>query len=267
MLDALQRVVARLMNQVRVNRIQRCMRDGVPVFVKQRRTGGQMVIWFANRFLSLAHSGICMFVHANEWTDWEVHCARLLYPDRRVVKADSGQTVIISTVPGTTLRDLLHGEGRNVSKAFILAARELRRVHQIHCSYHKAAWSHGDLHLDNILYESNTQRAVLIDFDTRHEFRVSQTQRHADDLKIVLLELIAMTDDRWIQPATAFIQEYRDVSVLTELDRQLVVPRGVAGLLWYARTNCCPVNRIEPRLRILREIIRRVTTTACSRGL
>jgi hypothetical protein len=236
------------------------MRDGVPVFVKRRRTGGQIVIWFANRFLALAESGVCMFVHADDWIDWEVHCAQLLYPERPSVKAASGPAVIIQEARGISLRKLLQRDDTDVNKAFILAARELRRVHQLHCSYYNAAWSHGDLHLDNILCDLNAERAVLIDFDTRHEFRINQTQRHSDDLKVVLLELLGLSDDKWSQPATAFIEEYRAESVLNELGRQLFVPRGFARLLWYARTNCSSIHRIEPRLQSLREIIRRMST-------
>jgi len=255
MIELLQRAIAYLMNQVRVNRVQRDIRDGVPVFIKHRRTGGGIVIWFANRFLSSAHSGICMFDHADDWTNWELHCARLLYPDRRVVKADYGRTVIIPAVPGTSLRELLHHGGSNAGKAFMLAARELRRVHQIYCSHYKAAWSHGDLHLDNIICDLNAERAALIDFDTRHEFRIGQTQRQSDDLKVVLLELIAASDD-WAPLAISVIEEYREDSVLSELRSRLSVPRGFARLLWYARTNCSSVHRIEPRLESLREIIR-----------
>jgi tRNA A-37 threonylcarbamoyl transferase component Bud32 len=258
MIELLQRAVAWLMNQVRVNRVQPSMRHGVPVYVKHRRSGGQIVIWFANRFLSLAHSGICMFVHADEWTDWEVHCARLLYPDRPVVKADSGQTVIIPRVSGASLRELVRVDGRNANKGFILAARELRRVHQIHCTHYNAAWSHGDLHLDNIICDLDAERAALIDFDTRHEFRIGQTQRQSDDLKVVLLELIGLSND-WVPLATSFIEEYREVSVLRELRRGLSVPRGFARLLWYARTSCSSIHRIEPRLQSLREIILSVT--------
>jgi hypothetical protein len=200
-----------------------------------------------------------MFVHADEWTDWEIYCARLLYPDRPGVTVGSDQAVIIPKVGGVSLRHLLQGEDRDVNKAFILAARELRRVHQIHCTYYKAAWSHGDLHLDNIICDLNAERAVLIDFDTRHEFRMSQTQRQSDDLKIVLLELVGLSDDKWSQLATAFIEEYREGAVLSELSRQLFVPRGFAKLLWYSRTNCSSIHRIEPRLQGLREIIYRVS--------
>ena len=260
MIELVQRVVAWLMNRVRVNQVQQYMRDGVPVFIKRRRTGGQIVIWFANRFLALAHSGICMFVHADEWTDWEVHCAELLYPERPGVKVGSDQAVIIPTVRGISLRELLHREDTDVNKAFILAARALRRVHQIQCNYYKAAWSHGDLHLDNIICDWDAERAVLIDFDTRHEFRISETQRHSDDLKVVLLELIGLSGDKWSQRATAFLEEYREGSVLSELSRQLVVPRGFARILWYARTNCSSIHRIKPRLQSLREIIQHVSS-------
>ena len=38
-----------------------------------------------------------------------------------------------------------------------------------------------------------------IDFDTRHDFRLSPTQRHGDDLKVMLLELIGLSDEQWRQ--------------------------------------------------------------------
>jgi hypothetical protein len=80
MIDQLQRAVAWLMNRVRVNQIHQGMQDGAPIFIKRRRTGGSLFIWLGNRFLALAGSGIHMFVRAGDWMDWEVYCARLLYP-------------------------------------------------------------------------------------------------------------------------------------------------------------------------------------------
>jgi hypothetical protein len=262
MIELAQRVIAWLMNRVRINQVHQEMRDGLPVFIKRRWAGAQIVIWFANRFLALAHSGICMFVRADEWTDWEIYCAQLLYPDRRGVKAGSGQTVIIPKVPGNSLRELLSLDEADVKKAFILAARELRRAHRIQCSYYRAAWSHGDLHLDNVICDLNAERAFLIDFDTRHEVRIGQTQRHSDDLRVVLLEVIAVSDDKWHQLAGAFIEEYGERSVLSELSCQLFVPRGFARLLWYARVNCSSMDQIETRLQSLREIIHQVSTRA-----
>ena len=54
--------------------------------------------------------------------------------------------------------------------------------------------------------------------------------------------------EEWRQCATAFIAEYGDCSVLNELCRQLCVPHGFARILWYTRTNCASIRRLEPRL-------------------
>ena len=256
MVEPVQRAMAWLMNRVRVNQVEEGLRDGAPVFVKRRRAGAPIIVWFANRFLALADSGGRMFVRAHEWIAWEIHCARLLYPGRPDVTVGAGRAVIVPKACGISLRALVRRNDGDSTTAFILAAREVRRVHQIQCRYfNNGTWSHGDLHLDNIICDSTAQRAVLIDFDTRHEPRNSATQRHGDDLKVLLLELIGGSSDAWRPLATAFIAEYREPSVLRELDRQLSVPRGFGRLLWYARTQSASTRRMEPRLQALREII------------
>jgi len=255
MLEVVQRAVAWLMNRVRVNHVEEGVRDGRPVFINRRRAGAPILVWFANLFLALAHSGGCMFVRAHEWIDWELRCARLLYPGRPEVTVGAGRAVILPKVCGFSLRALLRRNDGNVTRAVILSAREVRRAHQIQCSSFNGAWSHGDLHLDNIICDSNSERAVLIDFDTRHEPWTSATQRHGDDLKVLLLELIGLSSDTWRPLATAFIEEYREPSVLSELDRQLSVPRGFGKLLWYARTQSSSTRRMEPRVQALRQII------------
>ena len=107
MLDNLQRALAWLMNRVRVNDLRETVREGIPVFVKRRRLGASIVIWFGNRFLALADSGICMFVRAGEWIEWELYCTRLLYPDRLEAKAGPGASVIVPKIAGVSLRQLL----------------------------------------------------------------------------------------------------------------------------------------------------------------
>ena len=61
MVEPVQRAVAWLMNRVRVNHVEEGVRDGAPVFVKRRRAGAPIIVWFANWFLALAHSGVRMF--------------------------------------------------------------------------------------------------------------------------------------------------------------------------------------------------------------
>jgi hypothetical protein len=264
MLEALQRLAALLLNCVRVNRIEHVIQNGMAVVVKRRRAGSGIVIWFGNQFLVLARSGIRMFVRADEWTEWEAYCSGLLYPERPSVKISPGEAVSIAAVRGVSLRQLVNRNEMDINP-IVAAARELRRVHQIECCYSRAAWSHGDLHLDNILYDRAADRAILVDFDTRHEFGLDQTWRHSDDLKVFLLELISRDDATWPEMATAFIEEYCDSSVLHELNRQLAVPRGFARILWYTRTNCSSIRKTEPRLQCLRERIQQVAAKAGDR--
>lgn len=261
MMEWLQRLVARLMNRVRVNQVRQVVQDGVPLFLKRRRVGGSIVIWFGNRFLALARSGACMFVRVEEWVDWEIHCARLLYPERPAPTVGPGQSVISRKVSGTSVRTLLQRDDADVS-AFVAAARELRRVHQIHCSYYESAWSHGDLHLDNIVYDDDADRAVLIDFDARHELHLHSKQRHSDDLKVMLLELMGLPQDKWTQLATAFLAEYHDSSVLGELRSQLFVPSGFARILLFTRSTALSAQQIEQRFQDLRAIIDRTIASA-----
>jgi hypothetical protein len=254
MFDLMERCAARLMNGVRVNQIQRCIRNGVPVYAKRRKVCGSFIIWFGNCFLTLARSGICMFVRAGDWMKWEAHCSSLLYPDRPPVELGPGKVVSVAEIIGTSLRSLvLHNA--SALKPIIATARELHRVHQIHCQYFQSAWSHGDLHLDNILYDEATDRAFLIDFDTRHQFAISPTQRHSDDVYVFLMALIAIPEDHWFDLAIAFIREYSDHSVLQELERQLFVPAGFARILWYTRTQCAPIRQSAWRMEYLRQAL------------
>ncbi len=189
MIELLLRLIAWLMSRIRVNRVERCDRDGVPVIIKRRRCCGSVVILVGNRFLALAQSGVQMFVRTRAWMAWEQHCVGLLYTDRPKVLADTGSSVRVPAMPGTSLRRLLE-QGNSCLNAFVAAARELRRAHRMQCCFFSAGWSHGDLHLDNILYDGETDRAFLIDFDTRHKLGIDENRRHADDLKVLLLELV-----------------------------------------------------------------------------
>lgn len=49
MIELVQRVVAWLMNRVRVNQVQQCMRDGATVFVKRHQAGGQILLALRSR--------------------------------------------------------------------------------------------------------------------------------------------------------------------------------------------------------------------------
>ena len=265
MIEVLLRLIAWLMLRIRVNRVERCDRDGVPVIIKRRRYCGSVVIAAGNGFLALAQSGVQMFVRKRAWVAWEQHCIGLLYADCSQVPADPGLCVWVPAMPGTSLRRLLQQNGSCLD-AFVAAARELRRAHRMRSCFFRAGWSHGDLHLDNILYDGETDRAFLIDFDTRHKLGIDENRQHADDLKVLLLELIAVAGEEWRPLATAFLKEYGEAHLLNELAGQLAVPRGFAKILWHSRTDCRPFREIAPRLRILRETIRQLVPDATPFG-
>lgn len=255
--ERLQRSIAVLLNRVRVNRTIRGLRDGIPVIIKRRLWYARVVIWLGNCFLKLSESGVCMFVGADEWLAWEVHCSHLLYPDRFCKVCTPGKQICIAEVRGISLRQIVHRSEADLS-SMVEAAREVRRVHRIHCRAFGSGWSHGDLHLGNVLYDRTTNRAYLIDFDTRHEFRLNETHRHADDLQVFLLELMACSDEKWFEWAMAFADAYGESTVLLELTQRLSVPRGFAGILWSTRTQGVSVQKMEIRMERLRTALQQV---------
>ncbi len=160
-------------------------------------------------------------------------------------------------IRGVSLRELVRSN-RLDANAAEAAAREIRRTHQLHCPIYNGGWSHGDLHLDNILYDHELNRATLIDFDTRHEPGLHEITRHADDLKTVLLELISISATGWNDLAFFFLNAYQNCKVLRELSLQLTIPHGIARIFWHTRTANCSLKKNEPRLQSLREIIHQV---------
>ena len=254
--DRLQRSIASLMNEVRVNRISNFERHGIAMISKRRLAGAGFVIVFGNAFLSLANNTSRMFVTIRNWISWELHCTNLLYPERQASAESCGSTIQFHRIPGISLRALAIQNKVNAG-AIIAVARELRRVHGIICPNFQSGWSHGDMHFGNILYDSETDTAVLIDFDTFHQHSVDQQQRHVDDLLVFLLELMARLDESWETLATAFIDEYDNNQVLHELTQHLVKPRGIARILWYTRTYNAPECKMSQRISILQEIVQR----------
>ncbi len=246
------------MSRVRVNGLRVSLVEGRPVIVKSRRRGAGAVIFGGNVFLMLARSGVRMFVRSRRWSEWETYCSRLLYPELAVACEGSRRSVVLAKLPGTSLRHLLQQQQDSVP---VVAAgvREIHRIHQIHCRRFGGAWSHGDLHLDNILYDAASGRAFLIDFDTRHVLDLPGLDRHADDLLVMLLELFALVGDGWRPLATAVLEGYPDAAVLGCVAERLTIPRGFAKILFHTRTCGVPAKQIEARILELRNMVQRFT--------
>jgi hypothetical protein len=245
--------LAHLIDGVPINTTRRVWVGGRAYLVKQRRPGRGLLIAGGNLFLKASASRIQMFRSAQAWQAWELACYRHLYGcEGRAVGAN---TLWLPALPGESLKSYLL-MGKLNTTMLQTAARELRRAHSLKFPLLKALWSHGDLHLDNVLYDAETGRASLVDFETRHESSLSSEERHADDLLVLLLDLLGRADTRhWQEWSETFLTAYGQWPVLRCLHERLHPPRGLEAALWKTRTAHAPDRLLRERLKSLRASI------------
>ncbi len=191
--------MAQLIAAVRVHRVTREMRGGRAIYVKRRWRVMDLVIIAGNWFLDASRSGVRMFPQVARWQRWELQAFALLHaPDFACGRAGL-RSVWLEEIPGRTLRE--HAVSHELDVAMVEAAgRELRRAHALQCPQCRAAWSHGDPHLGNFLYDPNSNRARLIDFECAHTNQFNAQERLADDLLVFLLELMGRTSGQNWRP-------------------------------------------------------------------
>jgi len=240
--------LARLIDAVRVNVTTEIVRDGRRLVLKRRRKGCSAVVACGNVFLALARSSIVMFPSLRAWQAWELDSYALLHGGARRAVAVGRDAVEVEALPGESLARHL-ARGRLTPAMTAAAARELARAHAL-------AWSHGDPHLGNVLYDEASDRAYLIDFETRHEPHVSATERRADDLLVLLMDLMASdASGRWLDLARAFVTAYPAREPLGLVRDRLRPPDGWARVLWRIRTHHRPADWIRARATALRALL------------
>ena len=114
-------------------------------------------------------------------------------------------------------------------------------------------FSHGDLHLSNVLFCAQNDRARVIDFETVHTSDQHAAARHAEDLACVALDLAATS----VQPAADWAVLLRgyalEGAVRTELATRLVLARGlVPRSLQILRSRYLPREQLADTLAALR---------------
>lgn len=241
---------AHVIDAVPVNSTRECYIGGKRFLLKQRRWGRGVVILLGNAFLKWSHSRISMFIRASAWQAWEIHSYQLLY-DRACLPI-LNDVIRVEPLPGRSLRDYLD-DGRLSAVMMRAAAAEFKRAHALMSPELDGLWSHGDPHLNNVLYDKGSSGAYLIDFETRHDPHLSAVERHADDLLVLLLDLIGR--DRgmeWFALSRAFLDAYGDAAVLQALSSRLTVPRGLELALWKTRTNHLETGVLRERLELVR---------------
>lgn len=89
-------------------------------------------------------------------------------------------------------------------------------------------FSHGDLHLSNLVYCTEEKRASILDFETPHDRGLTPAERHGDDLQSLVLDLVGqVAAERCAPLARAFFEGYGGGPALVEARRRLVIETGL----------------------------------------
>ena len=229
----LSKVTGAAIESVKINAIRPELRGNRLKWVKRRRLGSSLLALGANAFFFLVGARIHLWIRLKKWQSWEVACFRLLYGRAHLAVPEGRRTVCVDEIPGKSLDDYAD-QGILTTREIEAAGRELSRAHGLWCEELHGYWSHGDPHLDNIIYDSRTDRARLIDFEVIHSKSLSALERHADDLFVFLQHLMGLTTrEQWIPFALAFISAYDRPMVTEKLRERLNMTNNWGAAIWW----------------------------------
>lgn len=244
-----------LVDRIRINALTRETRDGRTVWIKRRRAAAGPIMALANRFFDAVKNPVQALRDTAVWQRWEVDCFLHLHGDAYRAFRCGDRAVGADELPGRSLSD--HLDAGTLSAAMLEAAgRELRRAHEWRCDAFGGAWSHGDPHSGNFIFNPDEDRARLIDFEVMHQVSVPADERHADDLLVFLQDLMGrIAADRWLPCARAFLSGYGRPEIIALLARRFVLPRGLARLWWSVRTTYLSRSEMARRIAELQSAL------------
>ena len=241
-----------LVDRIKINALSREIRDGRPMWIKRRRALVGPILACANRFFRAVGNPVQALAEPAAWQRWEVECFLALHGDRFHAQPDGPRAVAAEEVPGVNLSQHLNA-GTLTAAQLAAAGRELRRAHEWNCADFAGPWSHGDPHLGNFVHEAATDRARLIDFEVRHHVALSADERHADDLLVLLQDLLGrIAPAQWLPSAHAFLAGYDRAGIVARLREKLIAPRSADRLWWAVRTTYLAPAELAHRLAALR---------------
>src|SRR6266700_2503096 len=242
-------------DSLKLSSVSEKVRRGRQVVLKHRQIYGDQLADLANLYFRMSNIPIRFWSKAEDWRRWEVKCFQMLNGDRFRVYLSGAKTVCTDKLPGENLWE--HMNRRALTRPMLQAAgRELFRAHQLWSDEFGSRWSHGDATMTNVIYNEKTGRARLIDFEIVHHKSLPATARHADDLLVFLLDILAIAPSRqWLPFALCFLNAYGDTEVIAELENQLAVPSGLAWIWWGVRTSFAKPAKVKRRLAKLQDII------------
>ena len=253
--QALTNAATAVVDSLKINSISEKARGGRRVVVKRRNLYSEQLTDLANLYFRISSIPIRFRSKVEDWKRWEVGCFQMLNGDRFRVTSGA-RTVCADKLPGESLWEHMN-QGTLTQQMLEAAGREFRRAHQLWSDEFGGPWSHGDATMTNVIYNKQTGRARLIDFEIIHDQSLPAVARHADDLLVFLLDLVGIVSGRrWLPFALCFLNAYGDADVIAEL-KTLAAPGGLAWIWWGVRTNFTKPTRVRRRLTRLRNAITR----------
>lgn len=256
-----------LIDAIRINRIQRQEQEGRIYWVKHRRGWSRAVISCANAFFRVAANPVVVWARAEQWQRWEIDSYHLLHrAEGYRAFAHDNATIWAEQLPGIAL-EAPAKEDRISEVMLMAAARELRRAHELPCpALGGSAWSHGDAHLGNFIYDDATQRARLIDFEVAHQPCLPAVERHADDLLVLVQSTMGYWPlECWLARSTLEIATYLEGVteperglLLQSLRSRLAAPTGISRVWWSIRTDYIPAAERNAKISALRQALHRL---------
>jgi len=252
--QALSNAATTFVDSLKINSISEKIRRGKRVVIKRRNVYGEQLADLTNLYFRMSGIPIRIWSKAEKWQNWEASCFRMLNGDRFGATTTGNRTVYLDKLPGKSLWEHLN-EGTLTRRMLEAAGTELRRAHQFRSDEFNGRWSHGDATTQNVIYDRKTGRARFIDFEIVHDRSLSAKSRHADDLLVFLLDVIAVASTRqWLPFALSFLNAYGDPIVIAELTNHLAVPGGIAWIWWGVRTSFSNPKKVKQRLERIRDV-------------
>lgn len=241
-------------DSLKLSSVSEEVRRGRQIVLKRRQIYGDQLADLANLYFRMSNIPIRFWSKAEDWKRWEEECFQMLNGDRFRVYPSGAKTVCTDKLPGESLWE--HMNRRTLTRQMLeTAGRELFRVHQFWSDEFGGRWSHGDATMTNVIYDEKTGRAMLIDFEIVHHKALPATVRHADDLLVFLLDILAVAPSgQWLSFALCFLNAYDDADVIEQLENQIAVPSGLAWIWWGVRTSFKNPAKVKRRLAKLQDI-------------
>jgi len=252
---ALRNAADRLVDSLKVNSVSERVRRGRRLFNKRRTVYSEPLAELANVYFRMAGIPIRFWARTKDWRRWEVKSFNALNGDRFHAHASGPNAICLDKLPGRSLSDHLK-EGTLTREMMAAAGHELRRAHRLWSDDFRGPWSHGDAGTNNVLYDKKSGRARLIDFEIVHKKSLAAKSRHADDVLVFLLDVIALAPNReWVTLVLAFLNAYDNAPVIAQLKKQLAVPTGMAWIWWGVRTSFANPAKVKRRLQKIAGVV------------